>query len=107
MSKQGMESFMLFMAELVEYCIENNIPYGDCRGSIGGSEIAYITDITDVDPVVWNTVFSRFCNEDRVSLADIDIDFAPEDRAKVYKYIIDRFTPQKNSIYCTIRNIKG
>ena len=106
MSKQGMESFMLFMAELVDYCIKNNIPYGDCRGSVGGSTIAYITDITDVDPIVWNTVFSRFCNEDRISLADIDIDFAPEDRVKVYKYIINRFTPQKTAFIAQFGTLK-
>jgi DNA polymerase-3 subunit alpha len=70
MSKQGMSSFMLFMAELVQYCNDQAIPYGYCRGSVGGSVIAYITDITDVDPIVWNTIFSRFCNAERVSLAD-------------------------------------
>ena len=43
MKKQGMESLMMFMSELVDYCNENDIPYGFCRGSVGGSEIAYIT----------------------------------------------------------------
>lgn len=107
MKKQNMESFMMFMSELVDYCNENDIPYGFCRGSVGGSEIAFITDITDVDPIRWNTVFSRFCNADRVSLADIDIDFAPEDRVKVYEYIIKRFTPEKTayiSAFSTLRD---
>ncbi len=97
MCKLGMESFMMFMSELISWCDENGIPHGTGRGSVCGSEIAYITDITDVDPMVWNTVFSRFCNEDRVSLGDIDVDFAPEDREKVYKYIIQRFTPEKTA----------
>lgn len=97
MCKLGMESFMMFMSELLGWCTENSIPYGFGRGSVAGSTIAFITDITDVDPVVWKTVFSRFCNEDRVSLGDIDVDFAPEDREKVYKYIIERFTPQKTA----------
>jgi DNA polymerase-3 subunit alpha len=85
MSKLGMESFMIFMSELLNWCIQNDIPYGTGRGSVCGSVIAYITDITDVDPLVWNTVFSRFCNEDRISLGDIDVDFALEDREKVYQ----------------------
>lgn len=97
MCKLGMESFMVFMSELISWCDANDIPHGTGRGSVCGSEIAYITDITDVDPVVWNTVFSRFCNEDRISLGDIDIDFAPEDREKVYRYIINRFTPEKTA----------
>jgi len=94
---QGMESFLLFMSELVDYCNLNDIPYGFCRGSVGGSTIAYILDIIDVDPVKWETVFSRFCNADRVSLADIDIDFAPKDRAKVYEFIIKKFGSSKTS----------
>ncbi|HHT97493.1 MAG TPA: DNA polymerase III subunit alpha [Clostridiales bacterium] len=97
MSKLGMESFMIFMSELLNWCKGNNIPYGTGRGSVCGSMIAYITDITDVDPLVWKTVFSRFCNEDRVSLGDIDVDFASEDREKVYEYIIQRFTPEKTA----------
>ncbi len=106
MRKQNMESFMLFMSELADYCNENNIPYGFCRGSVGGSLIAYITDITDVDPVKWNTVFSRFCNADRISLADIDIDFAPEDREKVYKFIMDKFTVQKTAYIAAFSTLK-
>lgn len=97
MCKLGMESFMMFMSELTDWCENNDIPRGTGRGSVCGSEIAYITGITDVDPMVWNTVFSRFCNEDRISLGDIDIDFAPEDREKVYKYIIRRFTTEKTA----------
>ncbi|EPY2278030.1 PHP domain-containing protein [Clostridium sporogenes] len=89
--KLGMFSFMLFMSELVRWCHNNDIPTGFCRGSVGGSTIAYILDIIDVDPVRWNTIFSRFANEDRVSLGDIDLDFSPSDREKVYQYIINRF----------------
>jgi DNA polymerase-3 subunit alpha len=96
--KQGMESFLYFMHELVEYCKKNNIIYGRCRGSVGGSLIAYILDIIDLDPIKFKTIFSRFCNADRISLADIDIDFAPEDRGKIYKYIINRFTT-RNTAY--------
>jgi len=106
MTKQGMESFMLFMSELLDYCNENNIPYGFCRGSVGGSTIAYLTDITDVDPVVWNTVFSRYCNETRISLPDIDIDFAPEDRKSVYEYIINRFTPKQTAYIAQFGTLK-
>lgn len=70
MNKQGMASFMLFMSELANWCISEGINFSPCRGSVGGSLIAYITNITDVDPLVWGTVFSRFCNADRISLAD-------------------------------------
>lgn len=106
LSKQGMESFMLFMGELLEWCRDNDIYVSPCRGSIGGSLIAYITGITDVDPLVWKTVFSRFCNEERISLADIDVDFSPKDRSRVYEYIINRFGNKNVSYILTLGTIK-
>ena len=89
--KIGMIGFMLFMSELVCWCWDNNIPVGYCRGSVGGSTIAYLTDITDVDPIVWNTVFSRFANEDRKEIGDIDLDISPSQRQLVYDHIIQEF----------------
>ncbi len=106
MSKLGMESFMLFMSELMVWCKKNNINSSPCRGSVGGSTIAFITDIISVDPIKWNTVFSRFCNADRISLGDIDEDFAPQDREKVYQYIIDRFGNKNVSYILTLGTIK-
>ena len=89
--KINMIGFMLFMSEMTTWCKENNIPFGNCRGSIGGSTIAYILDIIDLNPVKWKTVFSRFANEDRIEIGDIDIDFCPSQRELVYNYIINRF----------------
>lgn len=106
MSKQGMQSFMLFMGELITWCHSNDIYVSPCRGSVGGSLIAYITNITDVDPLKWHTVFSRFCNADRISLADIDVDFSPRDRHRVYEYIINRFGNDKVSYILTLGTIK-
>jgi len=61
------------------------------HNSVGGSTIAYILDIIDLNPIVWNTVFSRFANEDRVEIGDIDVDISPSQRELVYQYIIGRF----------------
>jgi DNA polymerase-3 subunit alpha len=89
--KIGMVGFMLFMSELVSWCWENGIPVGFCRGSVGGSMIAYLTDIIDVNPLTWNTIFSRFCNENRKEIGDIDVDISPDQRELVYEHIINRF----------------
>lgn len=95
--KINMIGFMLFMSELMCWCKENGIPTSPCRGSVGGSTVAYITDIIDVDPVKWNTVFSRFANEDRVEVGDIDVDIAPDQRKLVYQHIIDKFGTNKTA----------
>ena len=100
-----MVGFMLFMSELVCWCWDNGIPIGFCRGSVGGSTIAYLTDIIDVNPVVWNTVFSRFANEDRKEIGDIDLDIAPSQRHLVYEHIIEKFGADKTAYVLAIGTI--
>ena len=89
--KINMIGFMLLMSEIMSWAKDNNIATGFGRGSVGGSTVAYISDITDIDPIKWHTVFSRFANEYRVEAGDIDTDWYEDDRPKVYDYIINRF----------------
>ena len=103
--KINMVGFMLFMSELVCWCWENGIPTGPCRGSVGGSTVAYITDIIDVDPIKWNTIFSRFANESRQEVGDIDIDIAPDQRDLVYQHIIESFGYEKTAYILAIGTI--
>lgn len=105
--KIEMSGFMLFMSELVTWCKENGIPIGFNRGSCGGSRVAYVTNITDLNPETWHTVFSRFCNEDRKEIGDIDIDVSPSDRDKVYEYIINRFGQKNTAFILAIGTIKS
>ena len=87
----NMSGFMLSMSEIISWCRNNGIPIGPCRGSVGGSRVAYVTDIIDLNPVTYNTVFSRFCNSARVELGDIDCDCIDTDRPKIFEYIINKF----------------
>lgn len=66
--KLQMTGFMLSMSELVCWCKEQGMAIGTARGSVGGSRVAYVTDIIDLNPETWHTVFSRFCNEDRIEI---------------------------------------
>lgn len=68
--KLKMDGFMLSMSELISWCKDNGLAIGTARGSVGGSRIAYVTDIIDLNPETWHTVFSRFCNEDRQEIGD-------------------------------------
>lgn len=95
--KIDMIGFMLFMSEIVSWAKDNDIAVGFARGSCAGSTVAYISDITDVDPIKWKTIFSRFANENRIEAGDIDTDWYEDDRQKVYDYIIDRFGLERTS----------
>ena len=103
--KIGMVGFMLFMSELVCWCWDNGIPVGFCRGSCGGSMIAYLTDIIDVNPLTWHTMFSRFANESRKELGDIDVDISPSQRHLVYDHIIEEFGQDKTAYILAIGTI--
>lgn len=97
LKKIGMTGFMLFMSEMISWCWDHNIPVGFCRGSVGGSMVAYISDIIDVNPFTWHTMFARFANEYRTEVGDIDVDISPDQRSLVYDYIINRFGEEKTA----------
>ena len=63
---------------------------GPARGSGAGSIIGWLRDITEVDPVKYGLLFSRFINEGRKSLPDFDIDFPQSRRQEVIQYVSDR-----------------
>ena len=95
--KLKMDGFMLSMSELICWCKDQGMAIGTARGSVGGSRVAYVTDIIDLNPEVWHTVFSRFCNEDRTEIGDIDIDCVESDRPAIFRYITDRFGADKTA----------
>lgn len=95
--KLKMDGFMLSMSELIRWCKSNGMAIGTARGSVGGSRVAYVTDIIDLNPETWNTVFSRFCNEDRQEIGDIDIDVVESDRPAIFQHIIGRFGADKTA----------
>lgn len=95
--KLKMDGFMLSMSELICWCKEQGMAIGTARGSVGGSRIAYVIDIIDLNPETWHTVFSRFCNEDRLEIGDIDIDCVESDRPAIFKHITGRFGDDKTA----------
>lgn len=67
------------------------VSVGPGRGSAAGSMVAYCLRITNVDPMPYNLLFERFLNPDRVSMPDIDIDFADTKRERVIDYVKDKY----------------
>lgn len=105
--KLQMDGFMLSMSELISWCKAQGMAIGTARGSVGGSRVAYVTDIIDLNPETWHTVFSRFCNEDRVEIGDIDIDCVESDRPAIFQHIIRRFGADKTARVASFGTIKS
>lgn len=87
--------FMLLDSDYKNWMREQGMYYGPSRGSVSGSLIAYLIHSTDVDSVKYDLNFSRFINQDRQSLADVDTDIYAEDRYKVREYFFNR-----KDVYC-------
>lgn len=66
----GAESYMLLFSDWQIGCSKMGIQWGFSRGSASGSLVSYLLGITDIDPIMWNTSFSRFMNKHRITLAD-------------------------------------
>ena len=80
--------FMLMQTYLREWEKKNGINCGPGRGSVSGSMVAYLLGITQMDSLRFNLNFFRFSNPDRVSLADIDTDYAGKDRDRVKEFLL-------------------
>jgi DNA polymerase-3 subunit alpha len=87
----GYARYFLIVRDFTDYARRNGIGVGPGRGSAAGSIVSYALGITDVDPLRFNLLFERFLNPERVSMPDIDIDFAYEHRDKVINYVVQRY----------------
>ncbi len=90
-NKMGFASYFLIVWDFVKYAKEAGITVGPGRGSAAGSIIAYALGITDINPLHYGLLFERFLNPERVSMPDIDIDFADNRRDEVLDYVAEKY----------------
>lgn len=81
--------YMLFQKLFVDVAHDKGFYQGYGRGSVNGSLIAYLLGITEMDSVRFNLNFFRFLNPMRISLADIDVDWAEKDREEMKKWLFE------------------
>jgi DNA polymerase-3 subunit alpha len=89
--KTGYPGYFLIVQDFIAKARELDVSVGPGRGSAAGSVVAYCLWITNIDPLVYDLLFERFLNPDRVSMPDIDIDFDDEGRSKVMDYVIEKY----------------
>ena len=70
LAKADYLNMMLIVWDYMKWGQDNGIRFGCGRGSVGASLVAYLMDITKVDPIENDLTFSRFCNLERVTTAD-------------------------------------
>ena len=95
--EMGYSGYFLIVSDFVTWAKKNNIPVGPGRGSGAGSLVAYVLNITDIDPIKYDLLFERFLNPERISLPDFDIDFCMEKRDTVIEYVATKYGRDKVS----------
>ncbi|MCH3950723.1 MAG: DNA polymerase III subunit alpha [Acidaminococcus sp.] len=89
--QMGYSGYFLIVWDFINYCRTHDIPVGPGRGSAAGSIVAYLTGITDIDPLKYNLIFERFLNPERVSMPDIDTDIDYVKRHLVVEYLAKKY----------------
>jgi len=97
----GYDGYFLIVYDFINFARQNKIPIGPGRGSAAGSLVAYVLEITELDPLKYNLLFERFLNPERVTLPDIDVDICYIRRDEVISYVKDRYGADKVSQIAT------
>lgn len=108
----GLAAYFLVVQDYIKAAQDMGCITGVGRGSSAGSLIAYLTDITKLDPIPYGLIFERFYNagrntKDNVALPDIDTDFPINKREHIINYIKEKYGTENTAHIITFGKIKG
>lgn len=93
----GYSSYFLINWDIVNYARSKGFPYVG-RGSGANSMVAYLLQITNVDPIELDLYFERFINPFRSNPPDFDIDFSWTDRDDITNYIFNKYGWERTAL---------
>jgi len=94
--QMGYAGYFMIVKDFCDYARSQKIRVGPGRGSAAGSLVSFALKITSIDPIKFDLLFERFLNPERISMPDIDIDFADRGRDKIIQYVIEKY--KKNNV---------
>ncbi len=97
----GFDGYFVIVADFIRWASEHEIPVGPGRWSAAGAIIAYLSGITNIDPLRYQLLFERFLNPGRIQMPDIDIDFSDEGRGRVIEYVREKYGHDQVGQICT------
>jgi len=93
-------SYFLVVRDYIKWTNDNGYPTGLGRGSAGGSEIGYLLDIHDTDPIRFGLLFERFLSDGRGAIYEIEYEDGTKEEVLVNrKFKVDgeyKYTWQLN-----------
>ncbi|HAX61014.1 MAG TPA: DNA polymerase III subunit alpha [Elusimicrobia bacterium] len=104
-SDTGYSGYFLIVWDFIHYAKNEHIPVGPGRGSGAGSIVSYLLGITEVDPLRYGLLFERFLNPSRITMPDLDIDFADDGRDRVIDYVRNKYGADRVSHIITFNSM--
>jgi len=105
--QMGFPGYFLIVSDFIMWAKKHEIPVGPGRGSGAGSLVAYVLEITNLDPIKYGLLFERFLNPERVSMPDFDIDFCMSRREEVIRYVTDKYGEERVAQIITYGSMKA
>jgi DNA polymerase-3 subunit alpha len=106
-NQMGFTNYFLITWDFVDFAKRNGIFVGPGRGSAAGSIVTYSLNITGLDPLEHELIFERFLNLDRITMPDIDIDFADDRRGEVIEYVVKKYGDDRVAQIITFGTLKA
>lgn len=106
-NSMGFTSYFLITWDFVNFAKTNDILVGPGRGSAAGSIVTYCLNVTGLDPLKYELIFERFLNPSRISMPDIDIDFADDRRGEVIDYVVQKYGDDRVAQIVTFGTLKA
>ncbi len=102
----GYSSYFLINWDIVRYARSKGYYYVG-RGSGANSMVAYLLQITNVDPIELDLYFERFINPARTNPPDFDVDFSWTDRDDITRYIFEKYGWERTALLGTNISFEG
>jgi DNA polymerase III subunit alpha len=93
--EKGYQDYFLIVSDAIKYAKSQGIEVGKGRGSGAGSLVAYLLDITEVDPIEHGLFFERFLDITRQKMPDIDTDIEDGRRYEVIDYLKRKYGKER------------
>lgn len=90
-NKVGYTNYICIIDDYIRWCKARGIRTGAGRGSCCGSDVMYVIGCTKIDPLKYNLLFERFCNPERVTPCDVDVDVQTSRRGELIDYIKSKY----------------
>ncbi|MDI7276524.1 MAG: DNA polymerase III subunit alpha, partial [Anaerolineae bacterium] len=97
----GLAGYFLIVWDIVRFARQQKI-LARGRGSAASSIVAYVLDITAVDPLAHRLLFERFLTPGSRTMPDIDIDFAADRREEVIQYVYRTYGQERTGMVATM-----